>query len=93
MIDHINGDRKDNRLCNLRDSNYVENGKNRAMSKRNSSGVPGVHKFNNAWLASFKKRDGSLFTRYYTDLEKAKREIPKIRKAEGYNDRKPPKAA
>lgn len=41
-IDHINGDRSDNRICNLRGVTRVENGRNLARSKRNRSGVTGV---------------------------------------------------
>jgi hypothetical protein len=42
LIDHINGDRKDNRWSNLREASKSENGANAARSKRNSSGYKGV---------------------------------------------------
>ena len=41
-IDHINGIPSDNRLANLRNVSKVENGRNRARSKSNVSGVMGV---------------------------------------------------
>lgn len=41
-IDHINGDRSDNRIRNLRDSCRAENALNTAISDRNSSGTKGV---------------------------------------------------
>lgn len=42
VIDHINGDRADNRICNLRNVTVVENARNRGMDKRNTSGQVGV---------------------------------------------------
>lgn len=43
FIDHINGDRSDNRLENLRLVSRGENNKNSTISKTNKSGVTGVH--------------------------------------------------
>lgn len=43
-IDHINGDKLDNRIVNLRDVSQHENCKNRKGDKRNSSGFRGVYK-------------------------------------------------
>ncbi|HBG98793.1 MAG TPA: hypothetical protein DDY29_08740 [Rhodobacteraceae bacterium] len=42
QIDHINGQRSDNRWRNLRPVDPKENARNTAMSSRNSSGVVGV---------------------------------------------------
>lgn len=42
IIDHINGIRTDNRLCNLRSVSSLENGRNVGLSSRNRTGVPGV---------------------------------------------------
>lgn len=41
-IDHINGNRSDNRICNLRDVTRHENCKNQKMRATNTSGVLGV---------------------------------------------------
>jgi len=41
-IDHINGDKSDNRLSNLRDTPMKENNKNKPLQGNNRSGVMGV---------------------------------------------------
>ncbi len=43
IIDHINGDGTDNRLCNLRNVSQAENMKNQRLRKHNKSGVSGVN--------------------------------------------------
>ena len=46
LIDHINGDKTDNRLCNLREVSYSENNKNVIHPWRPNAqtGLPGVEK-------------------------------------------------
>lgn len=41
-IDHINGNKSDNRIVNLREVPHAENAKNVSLYKSNKSGVPGV---------------------------------------------------
>lgn len=43
VIDHINGDSRDNRLINLRLCTQSENAKNRKVNKNNSCGMKGVY--------------------------------------------------
>lgn len=50
-IDHINGVRWDNRLCNLRDVSRVQNQRNLPIQKNNRSGHPGVERFRGKWRA------------------------------------------
>lgn len=52
-IDHVNGDKYDNRISNLREVDQKENARNAKMSKRNKSGVTGVRRCSksSAWIA------------------------------------------
>jgi|15BtaG_2_1085339.scaffolds.fasta_scaffold00099_15 hypothetical protein len=56
QIDHINHNRSDNRLCNLREVSHAENQRNKGMNSRNKSGVTGVFWdfVNNKWKAQIK---------------------------------------
>lgn len=71
-IDHINGDRSDNRWSNLRLANDSQNGANKRRYKNNKSGFKGViwdarHKRFKAQL----KKDGKVLNlgRYHTAEE------------------------
>lgn len=53
-VDHINGDRKDNRISNLRSCTRAENCQNDKLRTTNKSGYPGVswHKQMGKWAAT-----------------------------------------
>lgn len=53
QIDHANGIRNDNRICNLREATPAQNKYNARRYKSNRSGFKGVHwsKSRNAWRA------------------------------------------
>lgn len=59
FIDHINGDRADNRISNLRLVDNQANCKNQKMRKTNTSGVMGVR-----WHAGKRKWEVMLSNRY-----------------------------
>ena len=61
VVDHINGDKLDNRRTNLRVASKAENTCNRGMSGHNSSGFKGVS-FNtavNKWIAQIRLGQGN----------------------------------
>lgn len=72
-IDHINGDKTDNRLTNLRSVTHAENGKNRALGRNNRSGVNGVgwNSHFGKWQARIKVAGRSKSLGYFDNLEDA----------------------
>lgn len=54
-LDHLNGDRFDNRIENLRDCNKSQNMRNQKLRSDSTSGFPGVHfckdKIKRPWVA------------------------------------------
>lgn len=53
LIDHINGDRADNRFCNLREATLEQNNVNKSVaSKRSKTGLMGVYPVGKRFVAS-----------------------------------------
>ena len=72
-VDHINGDKLDNRKSNLRICTRSENAKNRRISKNNTSGFKGVHwhKGNKKWFAEICSNGKRIYGRGYNTKEEA----------------------
>lgn len=70
-VDHINGDRQDNRLENLRPATRSQNQCNRGALASNTSGYPGVswHKKSQSWLVRVMKNGKTVVNKYFKDLE------------------------
>lgn len=72
-IDHINGDRADNRLCNLRAADKKMNTKNKCLSSRNTSGVNGVYwdSKRKRWMANIKANYKTTYLGMHKNKESA----------------------
>lgn len=55
VIDHINGDKLDSRLCNLREVSRSVNNFNQPERRHNTSGKTGVRREGNKWIAQISK--------------------------------------
>lgn len=75
MVDHINGDKTDNRKNNLRFSTKSTNGMNRGKNKNNTSGFKGVFlakgRGKKCWYARIWKNRMCYFLGYYYSPEEA----------------------
>jgi len=75
QVDHINGDRQDNRFKNLRVVSHAENGRNTKLPVTNKSGVMGVcwDSNNGKWYAQIKFDGVTHFLGRFDDLNEAKK--------------------
>lgn len=59
FVDHVNGDKTDNRLANLRDVPHQTNMRNQRLRSDNTTGVPGVYRRSDGgWYAQGRTLDG-----------------------------------
>jgi len=72
-IDHINGVRDDNRLCNLRLVTHAENNRNKKPQSNNSTGVSGVRMDTNKkkWHAAIQVDGIKYHIGYFDDFNAA----------------------
>jgi hypothetical protein len=73
-IDHINGIKDDNRICNLRECTSSENNCNSRISSLNSSGTRGVSfdKKSNRYRVQIYKNKKRFNLGYFSNIEDAK---------------------
>lgn len=69
MLDHINADKTDNRIENLRECVSAENVRNRPLNKNNTTGSKGV--VYNKRRGKYMVRVSEKYLGYYEDLELA----------------------
>jgi hypothetical protein len=73
QIDHINGNRLDNRIANLRAANNAENSRNAQRGKNNTSGVVGVtwHRAAKKWVAQLMFNRRTKYLGLFENIEDA----------------------
>jgi hypothetical protein len=86
LIDHINGNKSDNRISNLRLVSHLENNRNKRICNNNSSGYPGVIYYKNAnkWAASINNNGKREYLGFFKKFEDAKNARIKKEKEYGY---------
>lgn len=76
-IDHVNRDKTDNRIANLRDVPHGENMKNKSAYRSNTSGVTGVcfHKHSGLWMAYAGQKGSATYHKTFEDALSARQHI------------------
>lgn len=74
-IDHKNGNRKDNRIENLRLATEVQNGANRKVSRNNTTGFKGVsfHKKKGIWKCGIRCNNVEIHIGWFSSPQEAAR--------------------
>lgn len=71
-IDHINGIRSDNRLCNLRAANQSENMRNRGPGRSSTTGIKGVYKHPaGGYTAQIGHNYKTIYLGYFSEISDA----------------------
>ncbi|EOW6163946.1 TPA: HNH endonuclease [Klebsiella pneumoniae] len=80
-IDHINGEKSDNRLINLREASRSGNNHNKKHQKNSASGVKGVSwsKKDKRWHARCRANKQTVYFGSFMDLEEAMLAVIKAR--------------
>lgn len=88
-IDHLDGDKFNNRIGNLRDVTKEINLRNSRMSKTNTSGVSGVcrDKETGKWKVQVRANGKQHYLGLFVDIDDAERVAKNFRSANGYTDR------
>ena len=88
QVDHINHDRFDNRISNLRDVTHKENALNQKTRKTNTSGVTGVSwsKQHKKWMARVMSNGKNIFLGLFDKIEDAKSKRLEANRMYGYHE-------
>jgi hypothetical protein len=70
-IDHVDGDRSNNRIENLRSVSKAENARNRGIPANNTSGHIGVYQLNGRWRAQINCENQRKYLGSFDTLEEA----------------------
>ena len=86
-VDHISGDRLDNRIINLRDVSRSENNRNAGVRSDSRTGHPGVcwHKAVNKWVAQMWENGRHVGLGFFDNIDDAIAARKKAEKEKGYH--------
>jgi hypothetical protein len=89
VIDHINGDKTDNRIENLRCVTPSINSRNMKKFKHNTSGIAGVcwHKASNKWRAIVTVGGRQKSLGVFSDKDDAAKAVARSRRELGFTER------
>lgn len=90
VIDHIDGNKTNNKISNLRDVTQRLNMRNQIQRSNNSSGVRGIHwsKTKNKWIAQSMTLEGKhVHVGVFKCIEEAKIALGDFNKKNGYTER------
>lgn len=79
IIDHVNGNKEDNRIENLRPATNEQNGWNRKIDLRSTTGVKGVTKVGSKYQAQCKAGGDRVYLGLFTTLEEADKALKNYR--------------
>jgi hypothetical protein len=85
VIDHINGDRSDNRIVNLRVVPQIENKRNRHAPSAANSGVVGVYPSRSKWQARIRVGGRHIVLGSYETIHEATIARRAAERALGFN--------
>lgn len=88
-LDHINGNRSDNRLCNLREVTNKKNARNACLAKSNRSGINGVFwsKRSKKWCAQINVSGRRVHLGMFENIKDAAEARAKANKVYGFSER------
>lgn len=82
FVDHIDGDKENNKIENLRGCTRCENSQNTGIRSHNTSGVKGVYrnKIKNKWVAGIRANREYIYLGSFNQLEDAEAAVIEGRK-------------
>ena len=88
QIDHVDGDRQNNRIQNLRDVDDTGNRRNSKRQANNTTGVTGVQKRKHLrkWNARIKVDGRSIHLGYFNSLEEAAKARKEAERIHGFHE-------